>query len=236
MNTIELILDRDGRPFTDSVVAEQVAAVLSRETGEQFAVTSHDGGYGLARQPRATADATRQGEMNDSDFKERWLRPSWRSQLSKVFAIALGSLLFAFSDQLLILLQVDRLVVVAGDILKISASDIFSLVSAGVSVVGLLIAVVAIIRALLFIYSHHYYIGPWGIEANTELVAKDQRRIEYKHIRGVNLRQSILERLLGIGALDIATSGAAESEVQFLGVSNPKKLLEILRERLRVMA
>lgn len=236
MNMIELILDRDGRPFTDFAIAEQVAAVLSRETGEQFVITSHDGGYGLARQPRATADATQQGEMNDSDFKERWLRPSWRSQLSKVFSIALGSLLFAFSDQLLILLQVDRLVVVAGDIIKVSASDIFSLLSTGVSVVGLLIAVVAIIRALLFIYSHHYYIGPWGIEANTELIAKDQRRIEYKHIRGVNLRQGIIERLLGIGTLDVATSGSVESEVQFLGVSNPRKLLEILRERLRIMA
>jgi len=117
-----------------------------------------------------------------------------------------------------------------------SAEDIFYPASMGVSLVGLFIATVAATRAMYFIYSHKYYIGPWGIEANTELISKDQRRIEYRHIRGVNLRQGIVERALGIGTLDIATSGAEESEVQFWGVSNPSKLLGILRERLRVMA
>lgn len=237
MNPNDLIMDKDGRPFADSVMAAQVAAVLARETGSEFSVTSHsDGGYGLARQSRSAPVNERQTETDESEFNSRWLRPAWRSQLTRVFSIVVGSLLAGFSDQLLVLLQVDRLVILVSEILKVSAADVFSLISTGVFLVGLLIAVMAALRALLFIYSHHYFIGPWGIEANTELVAKDQRRIEYKHIRGVNLRQNIIERLLGIGTLDITTSGVEGSDVQFLGVSNPNRLLGILRERLRIMA
>lgn len=240
MNPNDLVLDRDGRPFVDVALAEQVAAVLSRVTGDQYAVTPHGGGgYGLLRQAHSLSDGSgRTGTAEANDFKGRWFRPSWRSQLGRVFSIIVGLVLFAFSDQFLTLLQVDRLVGIVSEILKIKASvaDIFALLSLGASFAGLAIAALAVIRALFFIYSHHYFIGPWGIEANTELIARDQRRIEYRHIRGVNLRQSIFERLLGIGTLDIATSGAEESDVQFLGISNPNKLLEVLRERLRVMA
>lgn len=236
MNTNNMILDRDGQPFSDFAVAEQVSAVLARETGDLFTVMSHGGGYGLMRQSRSSS-THQQHEIDDgNEFQAFWFRPAWRSQLGKVFSIALGLLMFGFSGQILTLLQIDRLAILVGDILKIATGDVFPLISIAVSLAGLLIAAMAAIRALYFIYSHHYYIGPWGIEANTELISRDQRRIEYRHIRGVNLRQSVIERLLGIGTLDIATSGAEDSDVQFLGVSNPNKLLGILRERLRLMA
>jgi len=230
MISSDLILDKDGRPFGDPLVAEQVAAVLARETGRQYAVSSHqEGGYGLARQ-------SSEPQPMDDAFEAFWFRPAWRSQLGKLFPLVLGVILFSYSDQILALLQIDRLALLVDDLLRVSAAKAFALVSKAVSLFGLSIAALAAFRALFFIFSHHYYIGPWGIEANTELVARDQRRIEYRHIRGVNLRQGIIDRLLGIGTLDIATSGAEESEVQFIGVGNPNRLLEILRERLRIMA
>ncbi len=238
-----MILDKDGLPFADISVANQVAAVLSRETKVLYVVIHHDAGYGLM-QARFDAAAARpwpkQGaatSTSDLDFDEIYFRPAWRSQLGRLITMALGIVVFLLADLLLGLLQIDRLLLLLQHQGIIgSASTLGSYIAKGLAFIGLGGAGVAVLRAGFFIYSHRYFIGPRGIEENEGLVSKDQSRIEFKHIRGVNLRQSVFERLLGIGTIDVATSGGENSEVRFVGIANPKRILNILRERLKALA
>ena len=74
------------------------------------------------------------------------------------------------------------------------------------------------------------------MEATFGMIAKDQTRIEFKHIRGVKLRQGIIERLLGYGTIEIATSGSDGSEIRFQSIARPNKILAVLRERAKVLA
>lgn len=245
MSTVDnVILDKDGLPFADIVVAKQVADVLSRETRGLYVVVRHDeNGYGLLQERSGgviTQPSMQQGAVmsaGEVDFNEIRFRPAWRSQLGRMVSILLGLAIFLFADQLLGLLQIDRLLLLLQNQGLIgSAFTLSGYLSNGVSLIGLGFAGVAVLSAGFFIYSHDYFIGPRGIEENEGIYSKDQRRIEFKHIRGVNLRQSIVERLLGIGTLDVATSGGEESEVRFVGISNPKRCMAILRERLKALA
>lgn len=241
MTANNMILDRDGSPFPDIALANQVAAVLSRETGRPYVVARHDtGGYGLLRDQSSQGwDEVRSDRPSSNampEFDEIRFRPAWRSQLGKVFSILIGLAIFFFSDALIVLFHIDRLLALLQSQGLLAQPMIGSVISRVLSLMGFVYAGVAAAKALYFIYSHDYFIGPRGIEKNEGLFSKDQSRIEFKHIRGVNLRQSVFERLLGIGTIDIATSGSELSEVRFAGITNPKRVLETLRDRLKAMA
>jgi uncharacterized membrane protein YdbT with pleckstrin-like domain len=68
------------------------------------------------------------------------------------------------------------------------------------------------------------------------VISKDQTRIEFKHIRGVRLHQGIVQRLIGYGTIEIATSGSDGSEIRFLDIARPGKILGILRDRAKVLS
>lgn len=181
-------------------------------------VRHDENGYGLLQERSGgviTQPSMQQGAVmsaGEVDFNEIRFRPAWRSQLGRMVSILLGLAIFLFADRLLGLLQIDRLLLLLQhEGLLGSAFTLSGYLSKGVSLIGLGFAGVAVLSAGFFIYSHDYFIGPRGIEENEGIFSKDQRRIEFKHIRGVNLRQSIVERLLGIGTLDVATSGGEES-------------------------
>lgn len=101
-----MIFDSDNVPFSDVSVANQVAAVLSRETDCPYVVTHHDsGGYVLVKtQSVAVGEAV-------PHFDEIRFRPAWRSQLGKLFSILLGLTVFILSDVLLVLLHIDQLLI-----------------------------------------------------------------------------------------------------------------------------
>lgn len=243
-----LILNADGRPFTDLSIAEQVAAVLSRETSATYAVArlrEDDGmgdGYGLIRdaasesiaQQNNTVDKAQESDTEVLD--EYYFRPSFRSKLVPIFFILLFTSLVVLSDRLLALMGGHAVVeFFQGLGLPIT----WSMTTNVIKVLGYSVVLYNLGRLFYLIYSRQYYIGPKGVEANIGLYSSDSTRIEYRHMRGVNLRQHVWQKLLGIvglgyGTLRIATAG--DDEVLFEGIANPHKKQMILRERLKTLA
>jgi len=233
--TEKIILNIDGLPFADITNADQVATILSRETGAGYMVTRYSDGYGLLCQPVSSSSPVRNLSR---DFEDIRFRPAWRSQLVSMILAFLGTILYAFSDNVLKLFGADVVYTMLGNMGWYFDRQILIQVTA---FLGLGIAIYLGLVMLYAIYSRDYFIGPKGIEATIGLISKDQTRIEFKHMRGVNLKQGIIERLLGLvglgyGTIEIATSGSDGAEISFRGVANPKRLLGVLRERLKALA
>ena len=58
------------------------------------------------------------------------------------------------------------------------------------------------------------------------IIAKDTAEVDIKDIRGVNVSQSIYQRIVGIGDVIIGTSAFSGAEVSFTGVKNPSEVKE----------
>jgi len=57
--------------------------------------------------------------------------------------------------------------------------------------------------------------------AEMGFISREIREVEIRHIRNINVRQTIMQRLFGLGDVDIATSGQSGVEVEFVAVHDP---------------
>ena len=81
-------------------------------------------------------------------------------------------------------------------------------------------------------YGRSYMIGPKGVEVNIGIFYRDMTRIEYRHIRGVNLRQSLFNRLISIGQILVSTSGM-DTELVISDIKKPVYFTDIIKSRLK---
>ena len=75
-------------------------------------------------------------------------------------------------------------------------------------------------------------IGPKGVEVNIGIFYRDMTRIEYRHIRGVNLRQSLFNRLMSIGQILVSTSGM-DTELKISDIKRPVYFTDIIKNKLK---
>lgn len=101
-----------------------------------------------------------------------------------------------------------------------------------VSLVGL-IAMAALVLLLLYRhYAHRYYVEEGRIEHQVGIIGRHIRSVRLADLRNVNLRQGIVDRMLGIGTLEFSSSGGSGIEVSWKGVRGPvelKRRIETLR-------
>jgi uncharacterized membrane protein YdbT with pleckstrin-like domain len=68
------------------------------------------------------------------------------------------------------------------------------------------------------------------------LMTRSLHETRLERVQNVNLRQSLLDRMLAVGTLDFDTAASAAYEFAFVGVAEPKRLArtvdKALRERL----
>jgi uncharacterized membrane protein YdbT with pleckstrin-like domain len=81
-------------------------------------------------------------------------------------------------------------------------------------------------------YGCSYMIGPKGVEVSIGIFSRDMTRIEYRHIRGVNLRQSFFNRLMSIGQILVSTSGM-DAELVISDIKKPVYFTDIIKSRLK---
>jgi uncharacterized membrane protein YdbT with pleckstrin-like domain len=89
-----------------------------------------------------------------------------------------------------------------------------------------------VLKILIRRYNRSYMIGPKGVEVQIGLFQVNMTRIEYRHIRGVNLRQSLFNRLMSIGQILVSTSGM-ESELIISDINTPACFADIIKNRLK---
>ena len=84
------------------------------------------------------------------------------------------------------------------------------------------------------IYNVRYVIDARGIEARVGILSFKQRitRVRYEDVRSVETDQSLLDRVLDIGNLEVSTAATGMIEIVLEGIASPKEVQDMLqRER-----
>ena len=136
------------------------------------------------------------------------LRPTWRSQLGVLLLIVMSA---------------------GATILGLTAWSEWGLLLATAGLIA-----TAVLTAILLYrhYAHRYYVEEGRIEHQVGIIGRDIRSVRLTDLRNVNLRQSIVERALGIGTLEFSSAGGSGIEVSWVGVKDPvdiKRRIEALR-------
>ena len=85
--------------------------------------------------------------------------------------------------------------------------------------------------AMYRVYNVRYSMNSRFVEARIGVLAFTQKliRIRYEDIRGVESEQSLLERFLDVGTLEIGTSASGNMEMIMRGVAAPREVQEVLQ-------
>lgn len=89
----------------------------------------------------------------------------------------------------------------------------------------------ALLRGIYRIYNVRYSIGLRGIEARHGVLNLSQRvvRIRFEDIRAVEVKQSILDRLLDIGKVELSTAASSDTEVIMSGIAAPYNFRQVVQ-------
>ena len=70
-------------------------------------------------------------------------------------------------------------------------------------------------------YSWAYAINGETIESREGLIARKVKSIRIQDLRNINVNQSLVERILGVGDVEFSSAGGSGIEVVFRGVDKP---------------
>ncbi len=83
--------------------------------------------------------------------------------------------------------------------------------------------------AAVFRYRYLFVISEDRIIAQVGLIARNTTEMRIKHIRTMMIKQSVIERLLGIGTLVTISAAEGEAAVEFKGIRDPVGIKEKIR-------
>jgi uncharacterized membrane protein YdbT with pleckstrin-like domain len=73
-------------------------------------------------------------------------------------------------------------------------------------------------------YSRRFVITDHVIESHYGIISRNVRSVRVRDLRNINVRQSLMERILGIGNIDFSSSAGSDIEVSFQGIRGPMEL------------
>src|SRR5512132_703868 len=127
-------------------------------------------------------------------------RPVWRAILSFYVSATIGAL-------------------AVGILVGIAAST-------GLGVVVFLVALaLALLVGFLKRVATIYVITNQRLRIQTGLLARRVQQTRIDRVQNVNTAQTLLERVLRVGAVDFDTAGTDDSEFRFVGVSDPSEVV-----------
>ena len=77
-----------------------------------------------------------------------------------------------------------------------------------------------------------FYILDSGVARVYKLLSTSREFTEYEKIQNLEVSQSFIDNILGIGNIKIDTAGGDKTEVNFYGVGNPYYIEKIIREKM----
>lgn len=99
----------------------------------------------------------------------------------------------------------------------------------GSTVAGILALFIAIAFAGMLRLRYRFIISGDWVSTRVGLIAKNTNEMQIRHIRGINVRQGIIGRILGIGTLEMLSAAEEESKVIFSGIRDPHRVKEMLK-------
>jgi len=91
---------------------------------------------------------------------------------------------------------------------------------------GFIFLLLTIGLAAIFRFRYLFTVTDGRIIMREGLIARNTSEMKLRHIRSMHLRQSIIERLLGIGTLTTISASDGESAVVFKGIRDPDGIKE----------
>lgn len=80
--------------------------------------------------------------------------------------------------------------------------------------------------------SENFFIMDNGIGREYRLLTTSRKFISYDKIQNVEVHQSFVENIFGIGNIEFDTAGMDKVELHFTGISGPYKIEKIIREKI----
>lgn len=96
-----------------------------------------------------------------------------------------------------------------------------------------LIPLVVLLRGVFLVYNERFVITPEYLIHVTGRLAWRGRssRLAYRHIQEIEIEETILQRLLGVGDLKlIPMAGSEVSSIKLHGAANPRAVKDLIRE------
>jgi uncharacterized membrane protein YdbT with pleckstrin-like domain len=143
--------------------------------------------------------------------------PAWRSML----ALHFKGLLWAIGIGVLVGI---------GSAIDKSRVQVAWVVGAVLLVLAIEVAVASIRRL-----ATTYTITTQRLTIRFGLLSRDMHETRLERVQNVNSRQSMLERLLGIGTVDFDTAGGAEFNFAFRGINHPEELVRTVDQAIRAL-
>lgn len=242
----DIIYNLDGAPFRSIEFAERMRTLLSGETGVLYRLESHPDGYVLRRsevqmKTREQATTIRTDlvngtaampqaapiKPNPAESKTRVYRPAVvRANVFRLPLLLVGILLATLSEygtrKLLSTIHI-----APGQFGEWPVS-----IATGLTIAGGFLTGGILLTFWTEWLSAAYTVSPTGIEARTGLVARDTVGLRYQDIRSVTLKQSLFERLVGIGTLEFASAGTDGRPVRFLDIARPGRVKALIEARM----
>lgn len=102
-----------------------------------------------------------------------------------------------------------------------------------IQVGGLALATYLVVLMLFRRYSWLYSIDAESIESSHGLVARRVQSIRIRDLRNINIRQTVMQRLLDVGDVEFSSAAGGDVEVIFYGAPDPIGLKEYVQGRQR---
>ncbi|WP_290571646.1 PH domain-containing protein [Idiomarina sp.] len=176
--------------------------------------------------PRSTVDTTNQEKPNDDDplmIVKPSIRGCWPDLLT---GFTIVFLLFFLADPL-----VQGYVEIFTDATVDDISAFNSLVNK-IGFYGVLCTAVLVYLRILFVqHNEKIFLGATYVELHKGIIARDRTRINLDHIRSVDTKQGLIDRLLNIGSVHLSTAGTSESEVTVTKILDPLQVRNSIKEQ-----
>ena len=91
---------------------------------------------------------------------------------------------------------------------------------------GLILIIYAILDHKNKIFTHTNL----RVMAKVGIISRKTHEVTIRDIRSINMKQSIIERIFGIGSVQVASAGTGSVEVEFKGIRNPVEVKDHIRK------
>lgn len=96
------------------------------------------------------------------------------------------------------------------------------------SVFGIVIGLIVIGYAILAQRSKRFTITSQRVTSTEGIFSRNVHEVVIKDIRNINFKQNIIERLVGLGSIEVGTAGTAGIEVRFAGIPESQKVKDMI--------
>ena len=102
-----------------------------------------------------------------------------------------------------------------------------------VIVAVLVVFVVSLVTGLVRRLQTTYTVTTERLTIEQGLMTRQLHETRLERVQNVSLRQSLIERALGVGTVDFDTAGSAAFDFSFVGVAEPRRLVRTVDRALR---